>query len=499
MRLEPLCPNPAAWRIAGMIPTQDRLLLPLEPLRTAVACPVCRTPSRRVPSRYQRRPWDLPWGAWPVRLVVHARRFCCDAPACPRRIFTEPFPGGLAPDARQLERLRRVLLELAHASSAEMAARLARWLGYLGSPDTLIRQQRAEPCGSCSPRVVGVDEFALRRGQTSGTLVVDRERRRPMAVLEGRTAESLATWRLAPPEVAILVRARADASALAGRQAAPEALQVADRFLLGHNVGDARKALLDSRRWHQPTIATLPEMALVVASVRPASSAEVPGEAPQPTPRKRAVWEAVRERRGTGQSLRQIARELGLERRTLRQYLAANPAPVYPPRRPRPPQMNPDLGSLAARGAQGWHNARRRYPELVQRGYRGSESLVRVVVRPWRADQQAPPRKPVLSRLVLWPSGRLTEAEQEALERVLQANPLLARRFRQDYPALIAALTTPWSTGHCEGQICRVKLLKRLGDGRAKWDWLRQRILHRRGIPMTLAGRGCQVQPQGAA
>jgi hypothetical protein len=44
-----------------------------------------------------------------------------------------------------------------------------------------------------------------------------------------------------------------------------------------------------------------------------------------------------------------------------------------------------------------------------------------------------------------------------------------------------------------------VKLLKRLGDGRAKWDWLRQRILHRRGIPMTLAGRGCQVQPQGAA
>jgi len=205
-----------------------------------------------------------------------------------------------------------------------MAARLARWLGYLVGPDTLIRQQRAEPFGTCSPRVVGVDEFALRRGQTYGTLVVDLERRRPIAVLEGRTADSLAKWLLAHPDVAILVRDRADAYALAGRQASPDALQVADRFHLVHNVGEALKALLHSCRWHQPAAAPLPEMALVVASVRPASSAEVPGEALQPTPRKRAVWEAVRERRGTGQSQRQIARELGLDRRTVRKYLAAN-------------------------------------------------------------------------------------------------------------------------------------------------------------------------------
>jgi transposase len=88
-----------------------------------VACPVCATPSQRVHRRYQRHPWDVPWGRWPVQLVVQARRFFCEAPTCLRRIFVEPLPQVLARYARQL------LLELAHACGAEMGARLARWLG----------------------------------------------------------------------------------------------------------------------------------------------------------------------------------------------------------------------------------------------------------------------------------------------------------------------------------------------------------------------------------
>lgn len=149
------------------------------------------TQSRRVHSRYRRKPWDLPWGRWPVQLIVHARRFFCDAPRCPRRIFVESFPWVLAHYARQTERLRQVLLELAHATSAEMAACLAPWLAHLTSPDTLIRRQRAEPINPPSPRVLGVDVFALRRGYTYGTLLVDLERRQPVAVLEGRTTEPL--------------------------------------------------------------------------------------------------------------------------------------------------------------------------------------------------------------------------------------------------------------------------------------------------------------------
>jgi hypothetical protein len=285
---------------------QDRIVLSLEPMRNVVSCPVCATPSRRVHSRYRRKPWDVPWGLWPVQLLVHARRFCCDAPTCPRRIFVEPFPQILARYARQTERLRYVLLELVHASN---------------------RRQRAEPIIHPSPRVLGVDEFALQRGVTYATLLVDLERHQPVAVLAGRTAEPLMKWLQAHPSVEIFVRDRADAHALAGRQAAPHALQVADRFPLVRHVSHALQELLHSHRWRRAT-ATTPEGAPPVLVASTASPAEAPGKAPQPTPRQRAGWEAVQLRRGLGHSLQHIARTLGLDRRTVRKYLAADQPPV---------------------------------------------------------------------------------------------------------------------------------------------------------------------------
>jgi transposase len=189
MSLAPLCPDPATWRLALIAPERDRLVWHLEPVRRTVACPVCGTQSRRVHRRDHRKPWDVPWGQGPVQRIVQARRFFGDVPTCPRPIFVEPFPRAWARHARQTERLRQVLLAWAHASSAKMGARLARWLGYLASPETLIRLQRRERFALPAPRILGVDEFALRRGVTSGTLLVDRDRRQPVAVLEGRTAE----------------------------------------------------------------------------------------------------------------------------------------------------------------------------------------------------------------------------------------------------------------------------------------------------------------------
>jgi transposase len=392
-----------------------------------------------------------------------------------------------------------------------------------------------------APRILGVDAFARQRGRTSGTLRVDLERRQPIAVLEGRTAEPLIKWLQGHPAIAVLVRDRADAYALAGRVAAPEALQGADRFHLVRKVSDALKALLPSRQWPQPTPSLQPEPWSPNAGTPPVHPANGPPPTSQPTPRKRAGWEAIQPYRGRGLSLRQIAPAVGLDRRTGRQYLMADQPPGSAVRRPRPTQLTPHLGYLAERWAQGCHTARRLYHELVQRGYRGSESMVRLVVRPWRARQQArPPAIPPaqLAQLLLQPAGRLTEAHRRTLENVLQANPLLAqgyqlktrfrtllaerdvgafepwlhaaetsnlpsfrslaRSFRQDDDAIVAALTTPWSTGPCEGQICRVKLLKRLGYGRAKLDVLRQRILHRIAAPLTGPAPELQV-PQPIA
>jgi transposase len=539
MPLKPLCPDPASWRIASIAPEGDRLVFHLEPMRRAVSCPMCGTRSQRVHSRYRRKPWDVPWGQWPVQLIIHARRFFCDVPTCPRRIFVEPFPGVLAPYARQTARWRQILLELTHASNAEMAARVAQELGYRTSPDTLLRCQREEVCIVPAPRVLGVDEFALRRGSTYGTLLVDLERRQPVAVLEERSAEPLLKWLQAYPSVAILVRDRATAYALAGRLANPEIIQVADRFHLVCNVGDALKQLLHSQRWEWPQTAVEPPPDVSAASDPLPAPLTVDRKIRAATPRKRAAWEAVHQLRLAGQSFRQIARTVGLDRKTVRRYLAHEEPPVYTPRRARPTRLTPYLAYLAERWTQGCQNARQLFDELRQRGYRGCISQLRAAVHPWRMRSAPPPRRPSLARLILQPTRRLTDPERDVLERLLHANPLLAQGyqlkerfqallaqrdveafhqwlddaessgvpsfhavahgFRQDIEAINAALTTPWSTGQCEGQICRVKLIKRLGYGRAKLDLLRQRILHRGVTLITRAGRGSRVREPAAA
>lgn len=517
-----LCPNPGVWRMVLIALQPSRMVLHLEPVREAAPCPLCGTLSARMHSRYRRRAWDLPWSRWPVQLVVYARRFFCDDPGCQRRIFTETFPQVLAPYARHTERLRMVLLELAHASGAEMAARVTKLLGCAISPDTLIRRQRTEQFPIPSPRVLGVDEFALRRGSTYASLLVDLERHRPVDVVEDRKAAPVARWLAAHPGTEVLARDRAEAYALAGRTAAPHALQVADRFHLVRNVGDALKGLLRSRRWvlTNPGLGPgNPPPALPAPS--PKASEEGRVKEVRPTPTKQANWETVRQRRDKGQSVLAIARELGMNRKTVRRYLTLNHPPIYGPRRPRPTRATPYFAYLRQRWAEGCHNARSLYQELLQRGYSGAERQVRAAVRPWRSAPGPPsPTRPLpLHWLALCPSRRLTTPQREELELILGANPLLAlgyqfkerfhqlvahrdvaeldrwleeaaqcqlptfkalaRTFRRDYEAVRAALTTPWSTAQCEGQNTRVKLIKRLGYGRAKLDLLRQRILHR--------------------
>lgn len=523
-----LCPDPATWRIGWVASGSDRIMLHLEPIRRAVPCPSCGVLSSRVHSRYRRRAWDLPWCSWQVQLMVYTRRFFCGTPECQRRIFAEPFPNVLPPYARQTLRLRGALLELSHASGAEMASRLAKLLGFSASPDTLIRRQRQEALPTPSPKAIGVDEFALRRGSTYATILVDLEQHRPVAVVEDRKAAPVATYLAAHSGIEVLARDRAGAYALAGRTAAPNALQVADRFHLVHNVSDALRELCRSRRWVVPA----PEVHAVCDPPIPQSglspTARPHSREPQPTPTKQARWEAVQQRKDKGQSLVTIARDLGMNRHTVRQYLAADKPPVYPPRRPRRTRLTPYLSYLTKRWAEGCHNARRLYSELTQQGYTGSERQVRAAVRTWRGMKNPPPagRAMPLQWLVLPPPSHLDPSDREELDRVLAVNPplalgyrlkerfrelvahrdiaaldrwieeagasalptfrSLAKTFHQDYQAIKAALTTPWSTGQVEGQNTRVKLIKRIGYGRAKLDLLRVRILHRAAALMVM-------------
>jgi transposase len=161
----------------------------------AAACPCCAEPSSAVHSRYQRHLRDLPWGPLAVRIRLLVRKFLCRNPACRRHIFTERVPELVAPYARQTQRLIAALQAIGVALGGQAGARLAHRLRLSASRDTLLRLVRRLPL----PHIpllsaIGVDDWAHRTRQRYGTIVVDLEQRRPVALLKDREAETLADW-----------------------------------------------------------------------------------------------------------------------------------------------------------------------------------------------------------------------------------------------------------------------------------------------------------------
>ena len=224
---ESICPQTSYCKVMKTEADEDRLVLHLIPVLAWVACPLCE-----VHSRYRRRTLDLPWFSGPLQLIIRARRFFCDSPECERRILVEPFPKALARYAQQTQRTRDSLSESPHFSSAEMAVRVARFLGFVTKPDFLLRRQRMERFTAIFPRVLGVDEFAPRKRMTYGTLMVELEQRMSVDIFEGITAKDLTTLLQNHRQVEVLARDPAWGYRLAGQTALPQAQQVADRFHL---------------------------------------------------------------------------------------------------------------------------------------------------------------------------------------------------------------------------------------------------------------------------
>lgn len=357
------------------------------------ACPSCHQSSQRVHSQYIRRIADLPWARMKVLLHLTVRRFFCTNPTCVRRTFTEQAAAVITPYARRTERLKAAQRELAFASGGEAAARTAKDLGLQASPDSFLRLIRSTPEPTFpSPRVLGVDDWALRKRHRYGTILIDMERGKPVDLLPDREPETVARWLQTHPGVEIVTRDRASSYAEGISQGAPQALQVADRWHLLQNVGDATERRLD--RQHS-ALRQIQSESTQTPSLRLAESLDTPAVAPARVSRAERLiaehraqrWVRFQEMKtlqAQGLSQRAIARKLHLHRRTVRRYLNAD---EFPERAARPPQPNP-LDPYQSFLQERWRAGVRDYLQLCHDlrglGYTGSKTRV----RDWATEQR---------------------------------------------------------------------------------------------------------------
>ncbi|RLK23776.1 transposase [Micromonospora sp. M71_S20] len=480
----------------------ERILVRARTPEGPVACPGCAVVTGRVHGYHQRTLADVPVDARPVVLRVRVRRLVCPTRGC-RRTFREQLPGVLNRYQRRTFRLISQVGAVVRQLAGRGGARLLSALAVVVSRHTALRALLRVPLPERRvPRVLGVDDFALCRRRRYATVLIDAVTRERIDVLPDRKAATLPTWLREHPGVEVVCRDSSGAYAEAVRRALPEALQVADRWHLWHNLAEAVRKEVTA---HSSCWATAGPRQEGIRAV---------------TTRQR--WQQVHDLLDKGVGLLECARRLNLGLNTVKRYARISEpqrlirAPQY-----RPTLVDPYREHLRRRRQQDPAvGATQLLAEIRELGYTGSLNLLYRYITQGRVEADRPavsPRR--LTRYLLTAPDQLNEHQRTLVDALTGACPPMTaltgfigsfaalltpaagnndrltawiaevkttalphlhtftRGLGLDRDAVNAALTYPFHNGGTEGVNTKTKLIKRQMYGRAGFALLRHRIL----------------------
>jgi transposase len=535
MPITPLLPLPDTLEIISISCVDDELEIRVVSNRTSCPCPICSLPSSAIHSYYRRHPIELPCAGRIVRLILCVKKFFCRTESCLRKIFTERLPELIEPSSRLTTRLRTLIQAIGVAFNANGGARLGVQMGIQVSRMTMLFSLHLLTVKPIKPVIhVGIDDFAWKRGLRYGTVIIDLDTHQIIDILPDREAESVRKWLAAHPEIEVVSRDRGGAYADGAAQGAPQAIQCADRWHICKNLGDAVEEYLKRQPLSIPapaqSISETKETLPLPASTNAQRKQELLSE--ETFDRKQAIVGKVHEMHLQGISGHGIAAELGLARGTVRKYLQSEGPVRMAPRTRKGSILDPFYEYLCQRWNDASPTAHQLFEELQEKGYRGSETLVKDFVTRLRrglSGMKHPPKsiktKGVASTLspreLRWLLAKreilLTPEEQQSLVTLLASSEEIGRLYRflhsflqmlrerkpellngwmkevreshikelvsfvngidRDYDAVRAGLTYSWSQGPVEGTVNKIKTHKRLMYGRASFPLLRQKML----------------------
>jgi len=201
-------------------------------------CPVCKKKSSSYHSTYHRKVQDLPILGKKVILDITAYRYYCDNIECKQKVFAEELEGFAGWYRRKTERLEDMIITIAVNTSCEGCSRICSHMGVDVSGDAIIRliKRYSKKKESFASEIIGIDDWAYKKGHTYGTIICDGKTHKPIDLLDGRDGQELKKWLLNNKYVKIITRDRASAYAKVISEVLPDAMQIADRFHLHQNL-----------------------------------------------------------------------------------------------------------------------------------------------------------------------------------------------------------------------------------------------------------------------